>query len=101
MKNKKGGKNEKSIKSLKNVLLAFYLILGIFLVAGVVIGYIFYSDLIQINEIGKEYIYVFLTNFSTEFYVQIISFFVLMVSQKQCFWQRTDKKAIRSSIFMI
>ncbi len=66
-------------KTVKTALLLAASILGIIIIAGAVIGYIFYSELIQITEIGKEYIYVFLTNFSTEFYVQIISFFIIFL----------------------
>ncbi len=67
---------KKTGKTLLKVLLS---LLGVLIIAGGVIGYIFYSELIQINEIGKEYIYIFLTNFSTEFYVQLVSFFIIFI----------------------
>ncbi len=66
-------------KTVKRGFIITASVLGIIIAAALIIGYIFYSNLIQINEIGKEYVYVFLTNFSTEFYVQAVSFFVIFL----------------------
>lgn len=67
-------------KGIKKTIIA--VIIGLFAVLAVgggILSYLFYSEFLQIKEIGQQYVYVFFKNISLEITVQVISFIFIFL----------------------
>ena len=64
-------------KSKRKAIFAVILsIFAVLVLAGGILSYLFYFEFLEIKEIGQQYVYIFLKNFSTNITIQVISFII-------------------------